>query len=96
VPCAWIVGEVHDIEACPDIGVEHPLIGSRVVVVVMGSEILGISHHGFQVAEGNVYVFEQMLGSGESGVGIGATHEGIAHQHHINVTHNEPRSLAGC
>jgi hypothetical protein len=29
-----------------------------VVVVVMGREILGISHYGFQVAEGNIYVFE--------------------------------------
>src|SRR6266545_7358756 len=89
MPCAWIVGEVHDIEACPDVGVEHPLIGSRVVVVVMGREILGISHHGFQVAEGDVYVFEQMLGGGEGGIGIGATHEGIADQHHIDGTHNE-------
>ena len=58
----------------------------------MGREILGISHHGFQVAEGDVYVFEQMPGSGEGGIGIGATHEGIAHQHHIDVTHNEPHS----
>src|SRR5262249_7300517 len=24
VPCAWIVGEVHDIEACPNVGIEHP------------------------------------------------------------------------
>jgi hypothetical protein len=96
MPCAWIVGEVHDIEARPDVGVEHPLIGSRVVVVVMGREIFGISHHGFQVAEGDVYVFEQMLGGGESGIGIGATHERIAHQHHINGTHNEPHSLELC
>ena len=95
MPRAWIVGEIHDIEARPDVGVEHPLIGSRVVVVVMGREILGISHHGFQVAEGDVCVFEQMPGSGEGGIGIGATHEGIAHQYHIDVTHNEPHSLAG-
>lgn len=96
MPCAWIVGEVHDIEACPDVGVEHPLISSRVVVVVMGRKILGISHHGFQVAEGDVYVFEQMPGSGEGGIRIGATHEGIAHQYHIDVTHNEPYSLELC
>jgi hypothetical protein len=67
-----------------------------VVVVVMGREILGISHHGFQVAESDVYVFEQMLSSGEGGIRIGATYEGIADQNHIDVTHNEPRSLAGC
>ena len=96
MPCARIVGEIHDIEACPDVGVEHPLIGSRVVVVVMGREILGISHHGFQVAKGDVYVFEQMLGGGEGGIGIGATHERIAHQHHIDGTHNEPHSLGLC
>ena len=29
------------------------------------------------------------------GGGWVATHEDIAHQHHIDVTHNEPRSLAG-
>jgi hypothetical protein len=45
-------------ESCHDVLVEHSLIGSRVVVVVMGREILGISHHGFQVAEGDVYVLE--------------------------------------
>ena len=96
MPCAWIVGEVHDIEACPDVGVEHPLIGSRVVIVVMGREILGIRHNGFQVAERDVCVLEQMPSSGEGGIGIGATHEGIAHHHHIDVTHNEPQSsLAG-
>jgi len=65
------------------------------VVVVMGREIFGISHDGLQVAEGNVCVFEQMPGSGEGGIGIGATHEGIAHQHHVDVTHNAPHSQ-GC
>ena len=93
MPCAWIVGEVHDIEACPDVGVEHPLIGSRVVVVVMGRKILGVGHHGFEIAEGDVHVFEQRLDRGKGGIGIGATDEGIAHQYHIDVTHNEPHSL---
>jgi hypothetical protein len=67
-----------------------------VVVVVMGREIPGISHDGFQVAEGNVCVFEQMLGCGEGGIGVGSTHEGIAHQHHIDVNHKEPPSIELC
>jgi hypothetical protein len=96
VPRAWIVGDVHDIEACPSVGVEHPLIGSWVVVVIIRREILGIGHHGFQVAEGDVCVFEQMLRSGESRIRIGATHESIAHQHHFDVTHNEPPSRELC
>jgi hypothetical protein len=37
-----------------------------------------------------------MLGGGEGGIGIGATHERIAHQHHIDGTHNEPHSLELC
>jgi hypothetical protein len=69
-----------------------PSLMTMIIVV----EILDISHHSFQVAESDVYVFEQMPGSGEGGIRIGATHEGIAHQNHIDVTHNEPHSLAGC
>jgi hypothetical protein len=37
-----------------------------------------------------------MPGSGEGGIGIRAAHEGIAHQYHIDVTHNAPRSLEPC
>jgi len=36
-----------------------------------------------------------MPGSGEGGIGIGATHEGIAYQHHIDVTHNGPQLCYG-
>jgi hypothetical protein len=37
-----------------------------------------------------------MLGGGEGGIGIGATHERITHQHHIDGTHNRPPSLELC